>query len=149
MRPVEETPATASQETSDADELAALRKKKAEREAGKDKARQKAELERLRLEDRFEEEIGGLGRDFCIVDVSDLDEGFVVLKRGEPVLWTTFKKSKMNEVDTEGFVLPSVVHPTKDDYRKLVMKRPFVAERCANEVAKLYGVKVKEDEGKS
>lgn len=133
----------------EADELATLRQNKARREETRAKERQAAELERLRLEERFEQEIGGLGRDFCIVDASDLGEGFVVLKRGESVLWTSFKKSKMNEVDVEGFVLPSVVHPAKDEYRKVVMRRPFVAERCANELGKLYGVKGKEDEGKA
>lgn len=130
------------------EKVAALRARKAQREKAAEVLSTVAELQRLELEERFEAELGPLGSAYVIVDVSDLGEGFVVLKLGEGVLWNTFKSSKMNVVDTEAFVLPNVVHPSRDEYRALAARRGFVPERCAGELATLYGVKLKADGGK-
>jgi hypothetical protein len=129
--------------------VAELRKRKAERDAAAAIEKEAAEIEALELEERFEKELAGRkDRDFVIVDVSDLGEGFVVLKLGEDVLWNTFKASKMNAVDTDCFVYPCVVHPTKDAYRLLAKRRAFVPERCAGALATLYGVKLKDESAK-
>lgn len=131
-----------------AERLAELRKNKAERDQKAREEAAAAELARLELEEKYEKELGPLGRAFVIVDASDLGEGFIAMKLGEDVLWNTFKASNMNVVDTEAFVLPCVVHPSKDDYRKIVKRRAFIADRCAGELATLYGVKLKADAGK-
>lgn len=135
-------------ELSLAEKLAAARADKAKREEAKQAERDAAELERLELEDRFEKELGPMGRAFAIVDASELGEGHIVLKLGEDVLWNAFKASKMNVVDVDTFVMPNVAHPTRDDYRKIVKRRPFIADRCAAALAKLYGADADEKAGK-
>lgn len=135
---------------SPADELAELQKRKADREAARKVENTAAEIERLTLEEKFEAELGGaVGRTFAMVDVSGLGEGFVVLKLGEAALLNAFMAAKDNDaVTTEAFVLPNVVHPARDEYRKLVMRRPVVAARCAGALVELYGLKAKDDQGK-
>ncbi len=131
------------------DKLAELRARKAAKEAKLEEERNAAEVLRLELEERFEAETGGpIDRTFTIVDVSDLGEGFVVMRLGDDVIWNTFKASKMNVVDTDAFVVPCVLYPSKDEYRKLAKRRAFVPERCAGALASLYGVKIKADQGK-
>jgi hypothetical protein len=149
LPPVAPPPAAPTPAPADpAARLAELRNRKAAREQKIEAEKQAAELARLELEEKYEKELGPLGREFAIVDCSDQGDGFVVMKRGEDVLWNAFKASKMGVVDTEAFVLPCVVSPSTDDYRKLVKRRPFVADRCAGELATLFGVKLKADEKK-
>lgn len=132
-----------------AEQLAEARQRKRDREAAAQADRDAAELEKLQLEERFEKELSGkVGKDFAIVDCSDLGKGFVVVKLGLDVHWKTFKSSKMDEVDVDSFVSPNVVHPSKDEFRKLVHERPAVGDRCAVELSHLFGLKRKEDEGK-
>lgn len=134
---------------STAEKLAELQKRKAEREKAEADKRTAAEVEALELEERFTEKLGGdIGKAFTIVDVSDLGEGFVVLKLGADVEWNTFKSSKMNVVDLDTFLAPNVVHPTLDAFRQLAKRRAFVPERCATALATLYGCKVAADAGK-
>jgi hypothetical protein len=130
--------------------LAELRERKAEREKARKVDNENAEIERLTLEEKFETELGGpVGRAFDIVDASGLGEGYVVLKLGEAALLNAFMSAKENDaVTTEAFVLPNVVHPTRDEYRKLVMRRPVIAARCAGALVELYGLKAKDDQGK-
>jgi hypothetical protein len=130
------------------EKLARARADQARRAEERAAEKEAAELEHFDLVSRFEKELGVLDRAFTIVDLSELGEGFVVLKLGEGVLWKTFVASKMDVVDTEAFVLPNVVHPSQDTYRDIARRRGFVATRCANALAELYGVKRKEDAGK-
>lgn len=130
------------------DRLARARAAASARAAKREAEREAAELERLELEAKYEGEIGPIDRAFVIVDASDLGEGFIVLRLGEGVLWKTFSTSKMDVVDVETFVLPNVVHPSRETYREIVMRRGFLADRCATSLAKLYGVKRETDAGK-
>lgn len=111
-----------------------------------------ARLEGLELEAKYERELGPIGQEFQIVDVTDLGEGFVVVRRGEEVLWKRYSKllasEKETEVDTRDFVLPCVVSPAKEKYDEIVARRPFVAARCANALGALYGVRRRVEEGK-
>lgn len=128
--------------------LAAARAEAAKREEMRREEADAAELDRLELISRFERELGALGRAFVIVDLSDLGEGHVVLKLGEGSAWKAFTSSKMDAVDTEAFVLPCVVHPAKETYREIAMRRGFVSDRCALALSELFGVKRKDDAGK-
>lgn len=130
------------------DRLAIARKKAAKREEVLAAEADSAELERLELVEKFEQELGRDGRDFAVVDVSDLGEGHVVVKLGEPVLYKAFTNSKMTEMDIDAFVFPCVVHPTKDVYRKLAVRRPGAVQRCLLALSKLYGLKVGDDQKK-
>jgi hypothetical protein len=143
-----EAPAVAPKPTLE-ERVAELQKRKALREAAAEIERTAAKVERLELEEKFEKETGGaLDRAFVIVDVSDLGEGFVVLKLGTDVEWNTFKASKMNVVDLDVFLTPNVLHPSLDQFRMLAKRRAFVPERCASALASLYGVKSAVDAGK-
>ena len=124
--------------------LAAARAAQAARDDAAAAEADAAELELFELVEKFEKELGREGRAFAVVDATDLGEGHIVLRLGEGVLWKTYAASKMNVVDTDAFVLPCVVHPTKEVYREIVMRRGFIADRCANALATLYGVKVGE-----
>ena len=129
--------------------LQVARAAQAKREARATEEAESAELEKFDLIERFEKELHGrLGRAFEVVDLTALGEGFVVVKLGDQVHWRTFESSKMNAMDTDVFVVPCVVHPSIDEYRKVIVRRPFVATRCATALAGLYGVKSKDDLGK-
>jgi hypothetical protein len=127
------------------DRRAELLERKAQREASRAKERAAADLERLELEDKFEEDIGPIGREFTIVDCSDTGDGFIVLKLGLDVQWNTFLASKMNAQDLDTFVVPCLLHPSVDQYRAIVKKRGAIAPRCGTALATLYGVRDKED----
>lgn len=129
--------------------LAAARAGMAERAKAKQDARELAEAERFDLLTRFEKETGGEeGIDFAIVDATRCNAGFVVVRLGDAVLFKAFQKSEMNEVDVDAFVLPCVVHPDKDEYRKIAAARPGVAQECAAKLAVLFGIKEKGEQGK-
>ena len=129
--------------------LAAARAEKAKREEARQAERNAAELAKLELEEKLEKELGGpLGRAFAIVDVSELGEGHVAVKLGLDVLWNTFKASKMSVADVDAFVAPCVAHPSVDEYRAIIRRRPYIADRCAAALAKLYGADADEKAGK-
>jgi heterodisulfide reductase subunit B len=136
--------------TAVAEKLAAARAKQAEREAREKEEAEAAELARFELIERLEKETNGReGRDFAIVDVSHLGEGFVAVRLGEAVHFKTFSNSKMTEADVDAFVVPCLLYPAdKDEYRKLIMRRPAVAIQCAGALAALFGVKAQADRGK-
>lgn len=128
--------------------LAELRKAAEKREAERAEARENAELERLELEEKFEKELGPKGQAWALVDASDNGEGFIVVKLGEEVLWKQYQASKMTDADTYNFVFPSVMHPSRERYTEITTRRPFLANRTANALATLFGVKLRTEEGK-
>lgn len=143
------SPAPAPSGQSVAERLAAKRAEAAKREVARQAERDAAELVKLDLEERFEKELNGhKGQAFMIVDVSDLGEGHIVVRLGEDVLFNAFKASKMNVVDIDAFVTPCVVYPSIDQYRQTVKRRAFIADRCANALGTLYGIKAEADAGK-
>jgi hypothetical protein len=129
--------------------LAEARAKMVAREAAEQAERDAAELEGFNLLERFEGETNGReGVDFAVVDLTDVKEGFVVVKLGEAALFKAFANSKMSEVDVDAFVLPNVLHPSKDEFRRITSRRPFCGVRCASALSALYGVRAKGEEGK-
>jgi hypothetical protein len=149
--PAPEQPAASSAPSGQSvtERLAAKRAEAAKREVARQADRDAAELAKLDLEERFEKDLNGRrGQAFEIVDVSELGEGHIVVKLGEDVLFNAFKASKMSVVDLDAFVTPSLVYPSVDDYRKAVKRRPFIADRCANALGTLYGLKAEADAGK-
>jgi hypothetical protein len=107
-----------------------------------------AKIEGLKLEEKYEAELGPVGVEFQMVDASELGEGFVVLRRGEEVLWKRYMASKKSATDTHELVMPCVVHPTKEKFLELIGRRAHIEERCAFAIGTLHGVKMKEEEGK-
>ena len=127
------------------EKLAELRAAKVEREKMRAEAEASREAEILELESRFEGELGERGAAFEFVTSAD---GVIALKLPEAVLTTRFLESKVTAADVHDFVLPCVVHPSKDEYRAIVSKRPLVANRCATALLSLAGAKKESDAGK-
>ncbi len=125
--------------------LAELRAAKEQREAMRAESAITREAEVLELESRFEGDLGERGAAFEIVTSAD---GPIVLKLPEAVLTTRFLESKVTAADVHDFVMPCVVHPSKDDYRAIIAKRPLVANRCATALLSLAGAKKESDAGK-
>lgn len=125
--------------------LAELRVAKEQRAVMREEAAATREAEVLELESRFESELGERGAAFEIVTSAD---GPIVVKLPEAVLTTRFLDSKVTAADVHDFVMPCVVHPSKDDYRAIVAKRPLVANRCATALLSLAGAKKESDAGK-
>jgi hypothetical protein len=143
------SPAPAPTGQTVAEQLAAARVNAAKRDTARKAERDAAELVKLQLEDRFEKDLNGRrGQAFEIVDVSELGEGHIVVKLGEDVLFNAFKASKMDVVDLDSFVTPCVKYPSIDQYRQIVKRRAFIADRCANALGTLYGIKAEADAGK-
>ncbi len=131
------------------DRLAARRVEQERRDAAAQEAADRAELARFDLRDKFEKETGGtVNKDFVIIDASELGEGHIVLKLGPSVLWKTFQASKMGLTDMDSFVVPCLLHPTKDEYREIVTRRQLIADTCTTALAGLYGFKAKVDKEK-
>jgi hypothetical protein len=128
--------------------LAAARAREAERQAKAVEEREAAELERLELVERFSADGGREDKDFFVVDLSDIGAGFVVVKYQDPTLWTTWKRSKMTDMDLDALVTPSVVYPDKETYRKLAVRLPAIVGNISGFVAKMYGLKLGEDQKK-
>jgi hypothetical protein len=121
---------------------------KAKRDAEAKAAAEQAEIEELELEQRFSDGAARRGRDFEIVNLSDLGEGFVVVKLGEAVHHTSFVAGKQDEASVNRYVLPNVVHPTREQFKAIFNRRPQVLIRSANALATLYGVRKEADAGK-
>jgi hypothetical protein len=115
---------------------------------------QKSELEELELEEHFEEKLGRRGAEYEIVDFTAQHGGFVVVQRGEAVLHKKFmsdvEKSAVGvpEKAFRDYVVPCVVHPSKEAFLELAEKMPRAWRRCANAVMALQGERKKVEEGK-
>jgi hypothetical protein len=130
------------------DEMAALLKEKAERVKARATGQRASALERLRLESRFERDAGPEGQAFNIVDATDTGDGFLVVTLGDSIDWTRFKASKMTDADTYDFVIGNIAIPDVEAFKRTIATKPFIADRCANALSKLYGFKAEQDEGK-
>ena len=130
------------------DRLLELRAKKEAIDAAKEIERKAREMEELELEVRFDAELGSRGSQFEIINTGELGEGCIVVKLGEEVLWKRFQNSKMNAEDIAALVRPCVVYPTLSKYDEITSRRSFLANRCANALATLYGVKIEANAGK-
>lgn len=131
--------------TPELDELAELEKRAAERAKAREGEERKRRIEVLKLEAKFEEELGPRGSMFEIVETV---EGPIVVRLGEGVLFQRFTASKVTPADVHNFVYPCVEHPTKERYVEIVANRPEVAGRCAHALMSLFGAKNKDDAGK-
>jgi hypothetical protein len=127
------------------DRLAKAREEKAKRDKAIEDARDAAELEVLDLDEKFSKELGPRGIEFEIVTTS---VGPVVLKRGEAVLQNRLSQSKVTDADVVEYVVPCVVHPTREKFLDMIDKRPLIASRCALALATLFGAKANDDASK-
>jgi hypothetical protein len=130
------------------DRLAELRAKKEAIDAAREIERKAREVEELELEVRFDGELGPRGSQFEIINTGEIGEGCIVVKLGEEVLFKRFQNSKLTAEDAAAFVRPCVVYPSQSKYDEITARRGFIATRCANALATLYGVKLEANAGK-
>jgi hypothetical protein len=128
--------------------LARARKGAEERAKAAKQAQEDAEIERHELIERLEKEHGKEGHGFALIDCTDVGEGFVAVKLGPDVYFSTYKASKMGVEETDAFVAPLLAHPSIDQYHRITGRRPHVADRCAITLARLYGFRADEVAGK-
>lgn len=146
---VTEPPSTSPAPSDLENRVAAARAKRAARERASDDAAKLAEVQYEDLVDRFERELSGkLHEAFEIVDCTSFGEGFIVVKLGDTTALRTFQASKMTAMDTDAFVTPYVVHPSKEEYRRIAMRRELVPARVGATLADLFGAKASVDAGK-
>jgi hypothetical protein len=131
------------------DRLAKLRQEKAERDRVWQAKKDAAELQGLELEARFSAELGRMGVDFAMVDATDYEEGFIVVKLGEDLLFRKYVdavasvEGMVDAADLYNFVAPNVVYPDQATYTQIVRRRGFLANRCADALSALHGVRQK------
>lgn len=125
--------------------LMVLEERRAERvrkRDAKDAIREAAELEVL---EELEDEHGELGKKIARIQTPG---GMLVVKRGLPLLFTRFRKSKVTDTDCEQFVIPCLVYPERECAKKLLQEFPGALVSAANKLSELYGVSKEEEAGK-
>ena len=131
------------------EELLANAEKRAAERAKKAKA---AQLERLRLVEKFENSHGPENEKFRVIDCTVHGEGYVVvaLIPGADILQKRFAAvSREHENDKKwddtvavtDFVTPFVQHPGKQAWTDLITRRPAILQRAFAAVALLLGAK--------
>jgi len=124
----------------------------AEREARDRVAAAENELQLEELRDQFAGE-GEEGVDFTICDLTRIGCGFVIVKRGASVLVRKFKSkfkgdAVPTEADTQSLVKACLLHPTADDFNRIVDGHDFVAAKIANVICEMHGVGLEMKGGK-
>jgi hypothetical protein len=108
-----------------------------------------ADCERLSLLERLERETGGKdGQQFGILDCTDIGEGFFAVKLAPSIIWKNYWDSKMTDVDRCDLITACLAHPEKTDYLAARNRRNGIDVELCNLVAKLNGLKSKDDAGK-
>jgi hypothetical protein len=132
-------------------ERAALSEARAQREEARSIAEQlENETRALRDEQaiaKAEEEIGPQGKRIMCIQT---DMGVVIVKKPHAVSFRKFQdKGETDHEDLLKLVSPCLVYPSKEQFAVLLDDLPATLQRCANAVATLAGVRVKEVTGKS
>lgn len=141
--------ATEAKTPSHAERLTLAREARAARERKDAELAELAEIEREELIARFERETKGKhGKAFAVVDLTETQDGFVVVTLGEDVVWKTYQKSKLDEMALDAFIVSNLAHPSKDAYHKIIAERPAYADRVGNALAALYGFRLEALQGK-
>lgn len=125
------------------EELFARKKAREEKQAA---SAPDLELVRLRLEDKYETELGPQGKAFAIVEIKPVDtHPYLVVKVPETasVIYKRFAgipQDKLTPEDLDALVAPCVVHPSLDEWRGVVAKRPGNLMTASGVVLALLGV---------
>lgn len=137
-----------------AQKIARMRADKLKRHESYAETDEAAQLEGLELEEKFTKELGRLGVAFAMVDATEQQEGFIVVKLGSDLSFrayvdaVTVAEGSPPAADLYAFVGPCVVHPTLEQYADIVRRKGFIANRAADALASLHGTRKKKVEGK-
>ena len=139
------------------DRTAALRAKLREKELAREKRQEEAralrEAEELELKLANEEAIeaaevqyGEIGREIAAVETP---EGVIIVRRPHPAHYRAFQDAKDASTTTVlKMVRPSVVHPDREVFDKLIGKFPGALPVLATQCSRLAGFKFEEVAGK-
>lgn len=137
-------------EETQAERLARLREEKAKRDRAWSDKQAEAEIRGLELEAKYSAELGRAGVDFAIVDATEHGEGFIVVKLGEDLLFRKYldvvastESGLADPAELHNFVSPSLVYPDQATYASIVRRRGFLANRAADALAALHGIRQK------
>jgi hypothetical protein len=130
-------------------ELARLRRERAEREAPDKDARIRREIEKEKLIVRFERELNGkLGSEFVIVDTGHLSDPFIVMKKPILVQWEKYTQSKMSPAERFDYIAPSIAYPKLDEYTLLRTNRAGLDTAVSNALMPMMGLSAEVEAGK-
>lgn len=107
-----------------------------------------AHLEKLKLIDEHSRKLGKIGHAFAVVDLSEVGDGFIVVKLGTEGDYNAFQSSNFDAVARQKFVEPAVVHPEPAKLREILSRRPAVLFHVANALSGLHGADAKIVSGK-
>lgn len=134
------------------EEIARLALEKAALDAAEAEKKKAARLEGLRLEVKYAAELGPINVAFAMVDATKHGEGWIVLKLGSDLARRRFidaaDEKKLDAAAFEAYLVPCVVYPSAEEFRKIVRRRGHYEIRCARALSSLYGVSETEVEGK-
>jgi len=136
--------------------LEMLRAEKAARDEAREAKRLAYEIEELELEARFEAELGPKGIAWNILDLTNLGEGFVVVRPGETKAHKRFTGAISRVKDGQSipdetfvaYVLPALAHPMEKEFLAIANRRHEVWPRTANAIGDLQGFVQRDNAGK-
>jgi hypothetical protein len=145
-------PTEAPKEPTIEDRLAEAREFRAQREAKRHEADQLRELLVLDLEAKYEAELGPRGAAYQVEVFEDLDK-VIVLKRPDRLVVKRFdeagkKKLGASEAETLDYVLPSLLYPTKEEFREWTKVHPSIVLECTGSLRQMEGLRIREQLGK-
>lgn len=109
-------------------------------EAKADEAEELRELAVNEVTIKLAETHGLPGKDFAVLDTT---AGPIALKPGLTVYWKKYlakvpDKGQPTHEDAYAYVAPCVIHPSRDDFDKILETRPAIVQQCANVLTDLY-----------
>jgi hypothetical protein len=115
----------------------------------KEKVRQLLVLD---LKNQFRAEGMTHGKDFDVLEFEALDL-VVALKRAEPIVVKRFNeqnkgKREATPEEIQQYVVPSVIHPTRDEFKKLAAAHGQIVPECALRLRVMEGLRLEEKAGK-
>lgn len=102
----------------------------------------------LELEVQYTTELGPRGQEFEIIDLRKVAGTFVVVKPVTTDAHKRFVDGKKKEQDFVAYVLPALLHPSRDEFLQLVDRKSGVLGFVAMKLAKLHGELQEVEEGK-
>ena len=123
-----------------------------DRQAADELAARKNELLLEELLEKFDGE-GDRGVDYQICDVTALNAGYFVVRRGPSALVRAYKAKfrgdkTPSEADTHAFVKANLLHPTAEEFNRFADRHEFLALKLANVICEMHAVGVELKGGK-
>jgi translation elongation factor EF-Tu-like GTPase len=137
--------------------IAELQAKQAAREEKRDAEAKGHELARLELVDRFEEELGALGRAFALVDCGPIGRGWIVVKPPElaphkryqaALQRAVIKEQGIDTAEMHAYAATCIAHPAREEFNGLAAKHPGVVGRVVDAANYLATGRRDREEGK-